>query len=63
MGKKQILMIGTGGTIACRKTQDGLAPVMSGEVLLSHVPAVSEFCHPTVIEPFSVDSTNMTPAH
>ena len=32
MGKKQILMIGTGGTIACRKTQDGLAPVMSGEV-------------------------------
>lgn len=63
MGKKQILMIGTGGTIACRKTQDGLAPAMSGEMLLSHVPGVSAFCHPTVIEPFSVDSTNMTPAH
>ena len=31
---KKILLIATGGTIACKTTDDGLTPLMSSEELL-----------------------------
>ena len=38
---KQILMIGTGGTIASGKTAEGLMPELTSEQLLAFVPAVA----------------------
>ena len=35
---KKILLIGTGGTIASDVTEDGLAPELTSEQLLNHLP-------------------------
>lgn len=31
---KRILMVGTGGTIACKSSEDGLKPLLTSEELL-----------------------------
>lgn len=60
---KKILLIATGGTIASKFTESGLAPQLTAEELLSHVPTAKEFCTIDTIQPFSLDSTNVTAAH
>ena len=60
---KKILMIGTGGTIASEATEHGLAPELTTEQLLSHVPGISAICDVDCLQLLSLDSTNMTPAH
>mgnify|MGYP000841622345 CR=1 FL=1 len=60
---KRILVIGTGGTIACKRDDDGLKPVMSSEELLSFVPDTKTFCHADTLQVLNIDSTNMQPAH
>lgn len=55
-------MLATGGTIACRQTDRGLAPALSGEELLHFVPRLREICRITVRTPLCVDSTDMTAA-
>lgn len=60
---KNILMIGTGGTIASEMTGEGLAPELTPEQLMSYVPGVSELCRVRFLPLFNIDSTNMTPAH
>ena len=42
--KKKILMIGTGGTIASKQTEHGLAPGLSSEDILSYIPQVESVC-------------------
>lgn len=59
---KNILCIGTGGTIASEKASDGLAPELNADQLLRFVPQVQEFCRPVCKQIFSIDSTNMAPA-
>ena len=39
---RKILLIATGGTIACRETGHGLTPVLDGEGLLRELPGLSE---------------------
>ena len=60
---KHILLIATGGTIACAKTRDGLAPALSPDQLLSRVPDVRSFCQVDAIQPLNLDSTNISPGH
>lgn len=60
---KNILMIGTGGTIASEMTPDGLTPELTPTQLLHYVPAISELCRVDCLSLFSIDSTNITPAH
>ncbi len=60
---KNILMIGTGGTIASEMTAEGLAPELSPEQLLHYVPAISELCRVDCLSLFSLDSTNIAPEH
>ncbi|MCR5664920.1 MAG: asparaginase [Oscillospiraceae bacterium] len=60
---KRILMLGTGGTIASEMTPEGLAPELTPEQLLRFVPAISELCRVDCLSLFSIDSTNVTPAH
>ncbi len=60
---KKILMIGTGGTIASRQTEDGLAPGLTPADILSYIPAVREVCEVQTLQVCNLDSTNVTPEH
>ena len=60
---KNILVIGTGGTIASEMASDGLAPELNATQLLQYVPQVESFCRPVCKQIFSIDSTNMAPSH
>ena len=59
---KHILLIATGGTLACRETGRGLAPSLTGEQLLEFLPEIRKICRVFVDNPFSVDSTDITTA-
>lgn len=60
---KNILMIGTGGTIASEMTSSGLTPELNSTQLLSFVPRIGEMCHVDCVQLYSLDSTNIRPAH
>ena len=60
---KNILMIGTGGTIASEMTPSGLTPELNSTQLLSFVPRIGEICHVDCVQLYSLDSTNIRPAH
>lgn len=61
--KKKILLIATGGTIASKKTEDGLAPGITSEELLAFVPEIKEFCNVDTIQLLNIDSTNIQPEY
>ena len=58
---RHILLLTTGGTIACRDSGHGLAPALTAEDLLAAVPAVTRVCEVTARPLFNLDSTDMTP--
>ncbi|WXR62469.1 asparaginase [Peptostreptococcaceae bacterium AGR-M142] len=58
---KKILLIATGGTIACSLDENGLSPKYSFEDLLDHVKEVREIADINGIHLMSIDSTNMNP--
>lgn len=60
---KKVLLIATGGTIASGYTEDGLAPQLAAEKLLQYVEGYRDFCSVDVMEPFSLDSTNIYSRH
>lgn len=60
---KQILMIATGGTIASKYTEHGLAPKISVEEIISYIPSAEEFCRIDTVAPFNLDSTNINSSH
>ena len=62
-GMKHILLIGTGGTIASEITETGLAPELTTEQLLSHIPSIRDICQADCVQLLNLDSTNMTPIH
>lgn len=56
----KILMIATGGTIASSNSGGVLSPEKSAEQLLSGISAEAEV---HAVQPFSLDSTDLTPEH
>ena len=60
---KHILLIATGGTIASRKTAEGLAPRITPEELLGYVPDAASLCRIETVQPINLDSTNIRPEH
>ncbi len=60
---KHILLIATGGTIACKRGESGLKPVLSSEELLAFVPSAKAFCLADTLQLFNIDSTNIQPKH
>ena len=60
---KRILLLGTGGTIACKRTSQGLMPLLSSEEILSFVPDSQTFCSIDSIQVLNIDSTNIQPSH
>ena len=63
MSMKNILMIGTGGTIASEMTPSGLTPELNTEQLLSFIPGIADLCHVDCLQLYSLDSTNICPRH
>ena len=61
--KKKRLLIATGGTIASHASEEGLTPAISAETLLQCVPEVFELCDVDAVQPYAIDSTNVSPAH
>ena len=61
--KKHICLLATGGTIVCEEGADGLRPVLTGAELLRAVPELVRFGEIDTIELFSLDSSNLLPAH
>ena len=60
---KHILLLGTGGTIACKCGDSGLTPLLTGDELLSYVPDARTFCEVETIQVLNIDSTNIHPKH
>ncbi len=60
---KKILLIATGGTIASRANAGGLEPQMNAKEMLSCVPEIFDFCEADAVQPYNIDSTNVTPRH
>ncbi len=58
---KRILVITTGGTIACTSTKAGLTPTMTGQQMLSLVPQCMEHAELTCKALMNLDSTNIQP--
>lgn len=56
---KRILIITTGGTIACERTENGRTPSHGGAWLTAGLTG----CEITVCDLFSCDSTDISPAH
>lgn len=63
MDIKKILMIGTGGTIASELGENGLVPELTSDQLLRYIPDISKICRVDCLQLFSLDSTNIMPAH
>ena len=61
--KKKILLIATGGTIASHAGAEGLIPEIKAEELLACVPEIFEYCEVDALQPYNIDSTNVTPKH
>ena len=56
---KNILMLATGGTIACEPSKDGLVPKLSGQAMLGRLGALP--CRVSVLELMNLDSSNLQP--
>ena len=61
--KKRILLLATGGTIASKKSDNGLSPQISPEEILDYIPQVKEICEIAAIQLLNLDSSNMAPEH
>ena len=60
---KQILMLGTGGTIACVPSADGLVPALDGPAMIRLVPELEEVCAIETKQILNLDSSNLSPEH
>ena len=58
---KNILLIATGGTIACSSSDEGLTPSANVNELLSYIPHIKGKCKLSGISIMNIDSTNMNP--
>ena len=60
---KKILLIATGGTIASKKTESGLAPQITPEELVAFLPNLKDICQVETLQLLNLDSSNMEPVH
>ena len=60
---KRILMLGTGGTIACVSSADGLVPALDGPAMIRLVPELEEVCAIETKQILNLDSSNLSPEH
>ena len=58
---RKILVLGTGGTISCKESADGLTPALSVSELVKGIALPVESVEIFAEQLFELDSTNMTP--
>ena len=58
---KKIILLATGGTIACVPGADGLAPGVTAAQLLARTPQLNRLAEMTGRDVFSLDSSNIQP--
>ena len=58
---KRILLLSTGGTIASRMTEEGLAPGLNGGALAHHLGGLADSYELTVRDILNLDSSNIQP--
>lgn len=61
--KKRILLLATGGTIASKKSDNGLKPQLMPNELLNYIPQAADICKIEAIQLLNLDSSNMEPEH
>lgn len=61
--RKNILLIATGGTIASKKSDNGLKPQISPDELMQYIPQVKNICDFHAVQLLNLDSSNMEPKH
>ena len=59
----KILLISTGGTIACSRTEDGLKPSLDPGSMLEYVGKSNNDCLIDTFKLLNIDSTNVQPEH
>ena len=60
---KKILMLCTGGTIACVPSADGLVPALDGPAMIKLVPELEDVCAIETKQILNLDSSNLAPQH
>ena len=60
---KKVLMLGTGGTIACVPSADGLVPALDGPAMIRVVTELEEVCAIETKQILNLDSSNLAPEH
>lgn len=60
---KHILLIATGGTIACRDEGEGLTPQLTSTDLMALVPELESICMADAVQLMNLDSTNISSTH
>lgn len=60
---KRLMLILTGGTIACTRKDDGLSPSLSQSDFIRFLPTGSEEYEINAMDIFNLDSTLISPAH
>ena len=63
MMRKKILLIATGGTIASKKTENGLTPQIAPNELVAFIPGLIDICEVETLQLLNLDSSNMEPQH
>ena len=58
---KKLLLLATGGTIASKKMENGLAPQLSSEEILSYLPEEARLANIETRQILNIDSTNIQP--
>lgn len=61
--KKRIMLLATGGTIASKRSKNGLKPQITPEELISFIPQIKDICEVEAIQLLNLDSSNMEPQH
>jgi L-asparaginase len=59
---KKILLMATGGTIACKPTKDGLVPALKGGAMVEMIPELRGMCKIDQIELMNKDSSDIQPS-
>ncbi|KOA19314.1 L-asparaginase 1 [Clostridium homopropionicum DSM 5847] len=59
---KNILLLTTGGTIACVETDKGLSPRLDGQWLINKIPEIKTLCNVSVKQVLNIDSSNISSA-
>lgn len=58
---KKLMILSTGGTIACTQTESGLIPTLSADDILAYVPKAKSFAQLETLTIFNLDSSNIQP--